>query len=89
MAISLSAVNAIIQPAHVQAGVLAREHLGVDEQREALVEREREGVRGLILLEPGRSEDAKAHRLKLLEGRFSHRHSFIPSFLIIRHRGQW
>jgi hypothetical protein len=42
-----------------EASVLAREHLGVDEQRETLIEREREGVGRLVLLEPRARQDAQ------------------------------
>jgi hypothetical protein len=43
-----------------QAGVLARKHLGVDEQRETLVEGERKGVGRFVVLQPRPGEDAKA-----------------------------
>jgi hypothetical protein len=42
-----------------EARIFAREHLGVDKQSEALVERQREGVGGLVLLEPCAGEDAQ------------------------------
>jgi hypothetical protein len=41
-----------------ETSVLAREHLGVDEQRETLVEREREGIGRMVLLEPSPGENA-------------------------------
>jgi hypothetical protein len=50
--------------------VLARHPLGVDEQREPLVERHRDGIGVLLLLFPRRCHRAQTKRVELFEGRF-------------------
>src|SRR5262249_31772747 len=54
-----------------EALVLARHPLGVDEHREALVERQRDDICTSLLLQPCGGHRAEPHRLEFLHCRFS------------------
>jgi len=49
-----------------EPSIFASEHLGFDEECEAIVEGHREGVGRLVLLEPGGGEHAQPHGVKFL-----------------------
>src|SRR6185437_3114540 len=70
-----SELGLLEQPAETL--VLEREVLGVDQQAEALVERQLADLGALLLLGPRRTERVEAQRLEFLDGRFV-QHGFSP-----------